>query len=111
MSVHRCHCTAKRHVPSCRHCAPCVHCACRCVHRLEDGWNAEPESAAAGDVQALRDQVKALEVALAASLAAEDAALGKVALLEAENQALRGQSTGGWSLTSRGACGGRLGPV
>ena len=86
-------------------------CACRCVHRLEDGWNAEPESAAAGDVQALRDRVKALEAALAAEVAAKDAALGRVALLEAENQALRGESTGGWSLTTHGASGGRLGPV
>ena len=68
-------------------------------------------TAAAGEVQALRDQVKALEAALAAEVAAKDAALGRVALLEAENQALRGESTGGWSLTTRGASGGRLGPV
>ena len=65
-------------------------CACCCWHcpRLEDGWDAEPESATAGDTQALRDQVAALEAALVAKDAALAAALGTVAFLEAKIQAL-----------------------
>ena len=59
-------------------------------------------------MQALRDQVTALEAALAAEVAAKDAT---IALLQAENRALRGEPSGGWSLTSSGATGGRLAPA
>ena len=86
--------------------------------RLEDGWDVEPESAAMGDLQALRDEIEALKAALAikdAALATKGAALaaasGKIALLETENRALRGDSGDGWSLTSGGPRGGRLAPA
>merc|ERR1711935_658562 len=61
---------------------------------LEDGWDVEPESAAMGDLQALRDEIKALQAVLAIKDAVIAAASGKIALLETENRALRGDRGG-----------------